>query len=122
MTLGEMKKILDAEVLVGHDRMDLDVKDAGCADSMADVLFFGKTGMVLLTGLTSAHVVNTAYTLGIAAIIIVRGKALPPETVRLAEELQIPLLTTRYILFETAGRLYTRGLVGCMEKVPETPG
>ncbi len=117
MTLQEMKEILDAEVIVGSDRLDLDVKEAGCADLMADVLFFGKAGMLLLTGLTNPHVINTAYTLGIAAIIVVRGKRPPPETIRLAEKLQIPLLSTDYILFETVGRLYAKGLVGCMQKV-----
>jgi predicted transcriptional regulator len=119
MTLQEMKEILDAEVIVGHDRLDLDVKEAGCADSMADVLFFGKPGMLLLTGLTNPHVVHTAQALGIAAIIVVRGKRPPPETIRLAEKLQIPLLLTEYILFETVGRLYAKGLMSCRKKVGE---
>jgi hypothetical protein len=35
----------------------------------------------------------------------------------MARELKIPLLTTKYILFETAGRLYAKGIVGCLEKV-----
>ena len=122
MTLQEMKDILDAEVIVGHDQLDLVVTKAGCADSMADVLFFGKPGMLLLTGLTIPHVIHTAQTLGIAAIIIVRGKRLPQETIQLAQELQIPVLSTKYILFETAGRLYTKGLIGCIEKVDETQG
>jgi len=121
MTLQEMKKILDAEVIVGNDRLDLDIKEAGCADLMADVLLFGKAGMLLLTGLTNPHVINTAYTLGIAAIITVRGKRPPPETILLAEKLQIPLLSTDYILFETVGRLYAKGLVGCMQKVSRKP-
>jgi predicted transcriptional regulator len=117
VTLQEIREILDAEVIVGHDRLDLEVKEAGCADLMADVLFLGTEGMLLLTGLTNPLVISTAYTLGIAAIIMVRGKRPPPETIRLAEELQIPLLSTDYILYETVGRLYVRGLVGCMQKV-----
>jgi predicted transcriptional regulator len=119
VTLQEMKEILDAEVLVGHDRLDTEVREAGSADLMSDVLFFGKEGMLLLTGLTNPHVVHTAYTLGLAAIILVRGKHPPPETMRLAEELQIPVMSTQYILFEAAGRLYARGLIACAEKVPE---
>ncbi len=119
MTLQEMKETLEAEVLVGHDHMNLDLKEAGCADSMADVLFLGKAGMLLLTGLTNPHVINTAYSMGIAAIIIVRGKRPPRETIRLAEELHIPLLKTDYIMFETVGRLYMRGLVGNIQKVTQ---
>jgi predicted transcriptional regulator len=116
MTLEEMKEILEAEVVVGHDQLGLDVKEGGCADSLADILFFGKPGMLLITGLTNPQVANTAYTLGVAAIIIVRGKRPLPETIRLAKKQQIPLLTTKYLLFETVGRLYTKGLVSCMEK------
>jgi predicted transcriptional regulator len=119
VTLREVKEILDAEVLVGHDSLDLEVNEAGCVDLMADVLFFGKPGMILLTGLGSPDVIRTAHTLRIAALILVRGKRPLPETIQLAEELQVPLLTTKYILFVSAGRLYSKGIIGCIEKVYE---
>jgi predicted transcriptional regulator len=119
MTLKDMKEILDAEILVGHDKLDLEITKAGCADSMDDVLVFGQAGMLLLTGLTNPQIIHTAHAIGIAAIIIVRGKRPPPETIQLAEELQIPLLSTRYILFETVGRLYAKGMVGNIVKVEE---
>jgi hypothetical protein len=51
---------------------------------------------------------------------MVRGKRPFPETIQLAEKLQIPILTTKYILFETVGRLYTKGIVSCIQKVDET--
>jgi predicted transcriptional regulator len=119
VTLYEVQEILDADVIVGHNQLDLEVQKAGCADLMADVLVYGKAGMLLLTGLTNPHVIHTAYTLGIAAVIMVRGKLPAPETIRLAEELQIPILSTQYILFETAGRLYKKGIVGNIQKVGE---
>jgi len=119
MTLQEMKEILDAEIFVGHDQLDLEITKAGCADSMDDVLTFGQAGMLLLTGLTNPQIVHTANTIGIASIIIVRGKRPPPETIQLARELKIPLLSTQYILFETVGRLYAKGLAGNILKVEE---
>ena len=117
MTLQEIKKILDAEVFVGHDKLDREIKTAFGADLMSDVLAFAKTGSMLLTGLTNPQIVRTSNILDIAAIIIVRGKRPLPETIKLAEELKIPLLSTKYILFETAGRLYKQGIVGCVETV-----
>jgi len=117
VTLQEMKELLDAEVFVGHDKLDLDITKAGCADSMADVQSIGQAGMLLLTGQTNPHVIQTAHNVGIAAIIIVRGKRPLPETIELANELQIPLLSTKYILFETAGRLYSKGVVGNVQKI-----
>ena len=117
MKLSEIIEILDAEVIVGAEHLDLEVKTAFGADLMSDVLAFAKTGSLLLTGLTNSQVIRTANILDIAAIILVRGKKPSTETINMARELKIPLLTTKYILFETAGRLYAKGIVGCLEKV-----
>lgn len=119
MTLQEVKEILEAEVITGHDRLGLEVKKAGCADLMADVLFFCKAGMLLLTGLNNPQVVRTADVLGLAAIVMVRGKHPAPETIRLAEELHVPILATKCILYESVGRLYLHGLAGIAKKVGE---
>ena len=117
MTLNDVKIILNADVIVGEEHLDLEVKTAFGADLMSDVLAFAKAGSLLLTGLTNSQVIRTANILDIAAIILVRGKKPSTETINLAKELKIPLLTTKYILFETAGRLYAKGIVGCLEKV-----
>ncbi|HLZ19440.1 MAG TPA: DRTGG domain-containing protein [Smithellaceae bacterium] len=117
MKLRDVRDILDAEVIVGEDNLDLEVKTAFGADLMSDVLAFAKAGSLLLTGLTNTQVIRTANVLDIAAIILVRGKKPSTETIALAKELKIPILTTKYILFETAGRLYTQGITGCLQKV-----
>jgi predicted transcriptional regulator len=117
--LREVKEILDADILVGHDKMEREVTTAFGADLMSDVLAFAKPGSLLLTGLTNPQMVRTSDVLDIAAIILVRGKVPLLETLDLAEELGIPILTTKYILFETAGRLYAKGIVGCVKKVGE---
>lgn len=119
MTLREVKEILDADILVGHDKMEREITTAFGADLMSDVLAFAKPGSLLLTGLTNPQMVRTSDVLDIAAIILVRGKVPLLETLDLAEELGIPILTTKYILFETAGRLYAKGIVGCVKKVGE---
>ena len=120
MKLRDVKEILDAEVIVGEDHLDLEVKTAFGADLMSDVLALAKAGSMLLTGLTNTQVVRTANVLDIAAIILVRGKKPSTDTINLARDLNIPLLSTKYILFETAGRLYEKGIVGCLQKVEAT--
>ena len=122
MKLSEVKDILEAEVIVGDDILDLEVKTAFGADLMSDVLAFAKAGSLLLTGLTNTQVIRTANVLDIAAIILVRGKKPSSETIALARELKIPILATKYILFETAGRLYMKGIVGCLPKVENASG
>ncbi len=122
MKLSDVRDILDAEVIVGQDNLDMEVKTAFGADLMSDVLAFAKSGSLLLTGLTNTQVIRTANVLDIAAIILVRAKKPSAETIALATELKIPILTTKYILFETAGRLYMKGIVGCLPKVENTSG
>jgi len=117
LKLREVKEILDADVIVGTEKLDMEVKTAFGADLMSDVMAFAKPGSLLLTGLTNAQVIKTAATRHIAAIILVRGKEPSPEAIKLAKELQIPILATKYILFETAGILYTKGIIGCLKKV-----
>ena len=122
MKLREVKEILDAEVLVGEDQLDMEIEAGASADSISDVLAFVESGSLLLTGLTNLHVVRTSDILDIAAIVIVRGKHPLPEAIQLAEELHIPILLTRFILYEAAGRLYAKGLVGCVEKIAKNRG
>ena len=117
MTLQDVKDILDAEMIVGEDQLGKEVKTAFSADLMSDVLAFATAGSLLLTGVTNPQVVRTSEILDIAAIIMVRGKRPSQETIQLAQELKIPILSTRYILFETSGRLHARGIVGCIVKV-----
>ena len=117
MFLHEIKDLLEAEVLIGEDQLDMEVKTAFMADLMSDVLAFATAGSLLITGLTNPQVLRTADVIDIAAIIMGRGKRLSPEMTQLAEMMNIPVLTTKYILFEVAGRLYSKGIRGCIEKV-----
>ena len=117
MKLREVKEILEANIIIGNEKLDMEVYTAFGADLMSDVMAFAKAGSLLLTGLTNAQVVKTAASRNIAAIILVRGKEPSTEAIDMAKELQIPILTTKYILFETAGILYSKGIVGCLKKV-----
>ncbi|MBM4458513.1 MAG: hypothetical protein FJ011_12215 [Chloroflexi bacterium] len=96
-------------------QIDLETEvQMGCgADLMSDVLAFTHADTLLMTGLTNPQVVRTADMAGIRAIVFVRGKLPPAETIALAAEKGIPLLASKYTLFETCGRLFQRGLPSC---------
>ena len=117
MKLREVKEILDASVIVGEEKLDMDVHTAFGADLMSDVMAFAKAGSLLLTGLTSSQIIETSANRKIAAIILVRGKKPSADAIDMAKKIQIPILSTKYILFETAGILYSKGIVGCLKKV-----
>lgn len=121
MTLAEVQRITNAVVVVGDDKLDLTVTTAFSADLMSDVLAFARPGCLLITGITNAQSVRTAYALDIAAILICRGKTPQPDAVAIAKDLHIPLLATPYIMFETCGRLFQSGMIGCIREVQPRP-
>ena len=113
ITLDQVLSTIEGKLISKQADLDLEVQMGCGADLMSDVLAFTHEGTLLMTGLTNPQVVRTAEMAGIVAIVFVRGKVPPPETVTLAEEKGIPLLASEYTMFETCGRLYKAGLVSC---------
>jgi len=113
MKFGEIISVLEGRLISEDADLDIEIACACAADLMSDVLAFAELGSVLLTGLCNPQVVRTAEMADIAAIVFVRGKYPPPETIALAEEEGIPLVVTSYAMFEMCGRLYQAGLKSC---------
>lgn len=115
MKLNEIVQKLNGKVLHSKINLDIEVKGAGGADLMSDVLASIQPQAVLLTGLCNPQVVRTAMMADVLAIVLVRGKTPPVETVQLAENEHIPLISTPYGMFEACGILYNAGL-SCLER------
>ena len=110
MNVKELIRIVEGQLC--SDQVDLSrVIKGGCgADLMSDVLASIQPEAVLLTGLCNPQVVRTAQMADVSAIVLVRGKQPPQETIDLAIREQIPLIITPYGMFELCGRLYQAGL------------
>jgi predicted transcriptional regulator len=99
--------LLTKEIHLDHDREIL----GGCsADLMSDVLAYIQPNAVLLTGLVNPQVIRTAQMADIAAIVFVRGKVPPDETLQLAEEIGLPIISSPLGMYELSGRLFQNGL------------
>jgi hypothetical protein len=116
MKLGEIGEVLEAKIVEGADQLDRDILMGCGSDLMSDVLAFIKSDALLLTGLTNPQVIRTAEMAEVVCICFVRGKEPPSETVELAREKGISLLTTALPMFESCGRLREAGLPGCSER------
>jgi len=112
MDLATVLTVLDAEIIGGQPDLHREFSRGAAADLMSDVLTYARPDSVLLTGLIYPQVVRTAEMAGLYAIVFVRGKHPPAETVSLAEEVGIPLFGTRYTMYEACGLLYNAGLPG----------
>jgi len=115
MSIEEIRKVLDAELVTGGRNPWPSVRMGCGCDLMSDVLSFAKPNTLLLTGLVTPQVIYAAEVADIKVVCFVRGKRPRGELVKLAESKGIVLLTTPYGMFESCGRLYQRGLRGCFE-------
>lgn len=113
MKLRDVISIVEGTLITQNANLDMDIHCACGSDLMSDVLTHARAGALLLTGLVNPQVVRTAEMADIAAIVFVRGKYPPPETIALAEDEGIPLVAAKYTLFEMCGRLFEAGMDSC---------
>jgi hypothetical protein len=110
MKLIDIIKIIDGNLYTPDAPLDWEIKGGCGADLMSDVLASTQPDAVLLTGLCNPQVIRTAQMADVRAVILVRGKKPPIETIQLAGQECIPLISSPYGMFELCGRLYQAGL------------
>ncbi len=112
MKIEEIIKILGSEIYyLQDDKMKMEIYTAAAADLMSDILAMVKVPDLLLTGLNNLQVINTCSVFGIKAVMLVRGKNVIEKKVRdLAADEGIILMSTKFSLYESCGRLYQNGL------------
>ena len=110
MKVSQIVNIVQGTLCNPGVSVDFEVQGAFGADLMSDVLAATQPDAVLLTGLCNPQVVRTAQMADIRAIVFVRGKQPAPETIRIATEEDIPLISSQYGMFELCGRLHQAGL------------
>jgi hypothetical protein len=115
MMLKEIIEALQAKVLLNKVGDEVKVELARASDLMSDVLHRTKPAALLLTGLTTPQSIYAAEMADVVVVCYVRGKRPPAETMRLAEERGLVLLSTKLPMYESCGRLYRMGLKGGTE-------
>jgi predicted transcriptional regulator len=112
MKLSEIQKVLDAEVLCGDDHLYKDVLSCFACDLISEMLLYVTHNTLVITSLTNIHVVHTAQVMDAVAVVFVGGKKPDPVVIMNSEMSNIPLFTTKHLIFECCGRLYANGLTG----------
>jgi predicted transcriptional regulator len=117
MKINEILEISEGKLLTKGSNLDEEAKGAFAADLMSDVLASIQPDAVLLTGLCNPQVVRTALIADVKAVIFVRGKDPVVETIELADQENIPLISSPFGLYELSGRLFQAGLATLEKKV-----
>jgi predicted transcriptional regulator len=121
MIVSDLIKLINGNLINTTADLTRDVKGGCGADLMSDVLAYIQPDAVLLTGLCNPQVIRTSQMADVAAIILVRGKNPPQETIDLANQERIPLISSPFGMFELCGRLYQAGLPSLENSVSDGP-
>ncbi len=121
MNIRDLIRIIDGTLVTRPANLGRVIKGGFGADLMSDVLASIQPEAVLVTGLCNPQVVRTAQMSDVAAIVLVRGKQPPDETIDLADEECVPLISTPYGMFEVCGRLHEAGLVSLEQPIAGGP-
>lgn len=112
MKLDQVIELVEGLVVSEDADLETEVTHGAGADLMSDALRFGHEDVLLITGLTNPQAVRTAEMVGIRAVLFVRAKLPPPETVAIASQAGIVLMATCYTMYEASGLLFRAGLPG----------
>lgn len=106
MRLKDIKELLSANVLCGDALLDKEVDYFYASDLMSDILATVKEPGVLITAMVQPQVIRTVQMLDLIGVVFVNGKYPPEDTLKLAKSIELPVLVTRYSMFETCGKIY----------------
>ncbi|KAF0110802.1 MAG: hypothetical protein FD147_1452 [Chloroflexi bacterium] len=121
MKVKELIKLIDGHLYNPTANLEREIKGGCGADLMSDVLASIQPEAVLLTGLCNPQVIRTSMMADVAAVIIVRGKIPPKETIALAAEEELALISSQFGMFELCGRLHRAGLPSLERSVGDGP-
>ncbi|MFH1538723.1 MAG: hypothetical protein ABIH66_07175 [bacterium] len=112
MTKVEIKELLHASMLVDAESGPAEGFEAVCAcDMMSDLLNVMNGAeqngekVILLTQLTNPQVIRTAEMVDIQLVVFLRNKKPGAETVELAQNFGISLMSTPYSMYKSCGHL-----------------
>lgn len=112
MKLEDLVRTLGLEIKAGAHRLDQEVTGGYVGDLLSDVLAHSGKGNLWVTIQTHPNTVAVASMKELSAILLAGGREPDPETLKKAEEEEIPVLRSSLPAFELVGRLYQKGVAG----------
>ena len=112
MKVNEIAALIDAHIVCGSDKAELEIDSAFGSDMMSEVLAYVKDQAVLVTGLNNPQVIRTADMMDMVCVVYVRGKRPDALSLELAIDSNICVMTTKTPMFACCGILYENGLRG----------
>lgn len=110
MKLTDLVEALNLAVKTGKNQLDREVTGGYAGDLLSDVLAHACKGNVWITLHTHVNIVAVASAKELSGIIIVNGRTPEEETLRKAEEEEIPIMISSLSTYNVICRLYELGV------------
>lgn len=105
MNIKTIKEALNASVIEGENNLNEVVKHIYASDLMSDVLAFGKSDSILLTGLANHQAVISAHMAEFKGVVFIRGKKPREGSENFARENNLVLLSTELDMYDACVRI-----------------
>ncbi len=106
MTLNKIIEELGLQVKTVGVNLEVDVTGVYISDLLSDVIANADPDYLWLTLQVHPNIVAVAALKDLTGIILVNGRQPEEETLRKAEQENVPILTTKLSTFQAAGKLY----------------
>lgn len=110
MKLFELKEKLGLQVKTGENKLNTEISGGYVSDLLSDVIANAEKGNIWVTLQVHVNIVAVAVLKELAAIVIVQNREPNEETLKKANEENIPILTSSLSAFELVGKIYSLGI------------
>lgn len=112
MNVAEAAQKLEGSMVAGGSAAGREIQGGYASDLLSDVMGNSREGDIWVTMQKHENVVAVAQLNGLAAIVLVNGRAPEPNTTARAEEIGIPIISTPMQAFDVIGILFSHGVRG----------
>lgn len=110
MLVGEISKKMDLKLLGGGKGTDKELTGVYICDLLSWVMSHGKKGDAWITVQTHTNIIAVAALLELGCVIVPEEAEVPIETIRKAEDEEIPVYQSSLSAYELAKELYKLGI------------
>jgi hypothetical protein len=113
MKLAEIIKKLGLKVRCGMTSLDRDVTSGYASDLLSDVIANAKPGDLWVTLQVHQNIVAVGSMKALSGIVLVNSREPAEDTLKKAEEENIPIMVSDLPAFKVIGKLYELGICKC---------
>jgi hypothetical protein len=108
VTVKDLEAKLGLKAL--NDATDTEVEGAFISDMLSDVMAGAKAGNVWVTVQTHKNIIAAANLVDVPAVIVVRDKKVPEDTLQMADRVGVTVFATEQDSFQIAVKLHEAGI------------